>query len=371
MEDEQARAEQWRLRCQEVGILYSDAAEREVRANARIAELEAELASERARTAEILRSHSWKLTEPLRRVRRRPLEQEPSQPAEGPDEQLFEARMQAAYDARAASWPQPEPRTFNEKMWHRRLVDRRPFLRTHSDKHASYEAVAKVLPAEVMPQRFARVDTVAELADLELPREYIVKSRHASGGSAVVWDGPPTQGSGWVHPWIRKSYSVGDDPLPRIAEDLAECMQHDYGWDALEWGYLGVPRQVIVEELFRGPNGELPRDFCLYVFHGRVECMQVATDRQREGERSSGWHDRDWNYLPIALTIDPRPQPRPADLEGAIEMAEAFVGDEDFVRVDFLLTDRGLKFSEITPYSHGGNAHFRTQWADEFLGGLW
>ena len=28
MEDAQARAEQWRLRCQEVGILYADAAER-------------------------------------------------------------------------------------------------------------------------------------------------------------------------------------------------------------------------------------------------------------------------------------------------------------------------------------------------------
>ena len=147
MEDEQARAEQWRLRCQEVGILYADAAEREVRANARIAELEAELASEHARIEQILGSHSWKLTEPLRRVRRRPPAGEPSQPAEGPDEALFEARMRAAYDARAASWPQPEPRTFNEKMWQRRLVDRRPFLRTHCDKHASYEAAAKILPA--------------------------------------------------------------------------------------------------------------------------------------------------------------------------------------------------------------------------------
>ncbi|MCB0922124.1 MAG: hypothetical protein KDC08_09975 [Actinobacteria bacterium] len=371
MEDAQARAEQWRLRCQEVGILYADAAEREVRANARIAVLEAELAGERARIAQILGSNSWKLTEPLRRARSRPQEGESAQDAGGLDEELFEARMRAAYDARAVSWPQPEPRTLNEKMWQRRLVDRSPLLRTHCDKHASYEYAAKVLPAEVMPERLGRVDTVEELADLDLPTEYIVKARHASGGSAVVWDGPPTQGQIWVYPWIRKSYSASDDPLPEVAEDLAGCLQHDYGWAALEWGYLGLPRQLLVERLYRDPGGGLPDDLRCLVFHGRVEFFEVSADRQRDTERIAGWHDREWNPAPIAMQLRTQAMPRPADLDQAIEMAEALAGDDPFVRVDWLLTSEGLKFSEITPYSHGGNARFATQAADELLGSFW
>ncbi len=39
------------------------------------------------------------------------------------------------------------------------------------------------------------------------------------------------------------------------------------------------------------------------------------------------------------------------------------------MRVDFLMTNSGPKFSELTPYSHGGNARFTTQAAGEYLAG--
>lgn len=353
-----ARAEQWRLRCQEVGTRYAAAAER-------AAELEAQLARERATVAGMLGSRSWRLTEPLRRLRGR---ETPAPPAA---DDPFEVRMRAAYEARTASWPQPLPRTFNEKVWHRRLVDRRPVLRTYSDKQAALEHAARVLPAEFIPERLAVVDTAEELRALDLPAEYVVKASHASGGSAVVWHGPASRGQDWGHPWIRKAYDAAQDPRDLVAADLTACLSHDYGWDMLEWGYLGVPRRLLVDTLYRGPDGGLPADLRCYTFHGRVQCIEVASDRQRESTRYASWHDRDWNVLPIHTVLAHRPHDRPPGLDDAVAAAEVLAADEDFVRVDFLLAGEGLKFLELTAYSHAGNAQFQEQTSDEFLGSLW
>ncbi len=357
MDDGDERAEQWRLRCQEVGARYAEAA-------AQVALLEADLAAERETMAQVVGSNSWKLTEPLRRVRRRGLASTPA------SADLFDQRMRSAYDAQTLSWPQPQPQTFNQKIWRRRLLDRRPILRTYCDKHASFEHAAKVLPAQWMPERLALVDTSEELAGLDLPAEYVVKAGHGCGGSAVVWDGPATRGQDWVQPWIRKSYRACDEPLDQVAADLGACLTRDYGWDALEWGYLGVPRQLVVETLYRGPGGGLPEDIGCFVFHGQVQVFLAADDRQRDTQRTSSWHDRQWNVLPI-MHMQTQPRERPSQLDEIIEVAEALAADEEFVRVDFLMTASGPKFSELTPYSHGGNARFTTQAADEYLGGLW
>jgi hypothetical protein len=207
--------------------------------------------------------------------------------------------------------------------------------------------------------------------EVDLPDEYVVKASHGSGGTVVVWDGDSSKGQDWVYPWIRTAYRASDDPRKQVAADLQECMDHDYGWDMLEWGYTGVPRHLVVDVLYRGPDGGLPVDLRCYVFHGRVECMEVASDRQQDGIRYASLHDRDWDVLPIQTRLQHQTHPRPADLGAVIEAAEALGADEDFVRVDLLLTSEGPKFGEVTPYSHAGSVGFRRQWADEYLGRLW
>lgn len=361
-------SDDWRRLCHEGGVRHAETVDREVLAAARIAELEAEVARQKATVAAIVDSRSWRLTAPLRRVRHRRVSRGEPQ---APGEDLFETRMRAAYEARAGFWQQAEPQTFNQKVWHRRLTDRRDVLHTYCDKQATREYVAARLPEEVLVPRLAAVDHPADLLDLDLPEQYVVKARHGSGGSAVVWDGPNSEGQAWVHPWIRRAYHAADAPLPRIAEDLAPCLSHDYGWDALEWGYLGVPRQLLVDTLVRGPEGGLPLDLRIYTFHGRVEVLEIASDRQREDTRYASWHDRDWNLLPIVTRLTHRPHDAPPGVAEVIEMSELLAGDDPFVRVDWLMTDEGPKFGELTPYSHGGTALFSAEWADQFLGDFW
>lgn len=237
----------WRRLCHEGVVRHAEAADREALAAARIAELEAELVWERATVAAILANCAWRLTAPLRRMRQHSVT--PDEP-EAPGENLFETRMRAAYEARAGFWRRAEPRIFIKKVWQRRLTDRRDVLRTYCDKQATRKSVAARLPGEVLVPRLAAVEHPADLLNLDLPDQYVVKARHGSGGSAVVWDG-------------------------------------------LGWGYLGVPRQLLVGHPGARPRRRAAFGPALLHLHGRVEVLEIASDRQREDTRYASWHDRD------------------------------------------------------------------------------
>ena len=80
-------------------------------------------------------------------------------------------------------------------------------------------------------------------------------------------------------------------------------MRRTYGWWLDEWGYAQVPRGLVVEP-FVGDGRALPIDYKLFVFHGRVEAMQVHLDR----EHAHRWIvlDRDWRPLSRAGEAPPR-----------------------------------------------------------------
>jgi hypothetical protein len=278
--------------------------------------------------------------------------------------------MNLAYEARRSAWPQPEPTTLNEKIWHRRATDRRPILKTYCDKVASLELVEDRLPAEVLPERLEVADSFAGLERGHLPRECVIKVSHASGGSFVVWDGPASAGQGF-DAWVRRAFRSGDVPWTQVDHEISQALHHDYGWEMLEWGYLDLPRMVVVDRLYRAADGGLPPDLMMFVFHGQVEVVRINADRQREQRGPGTTYDRNWSPLPIDTRAPRGDYPRPVELDLAIELAEALCPDEEMARVDFLLTADGLRFGEITAYHLGGNAEFRLEWADRYLGSLW
>lgn len=347
--------------------------ELEIQLRAQITHLENELARAHDTLADILSSRSWTVTEPLRRLRAGRVREPHAQPT---DEtitraELFERRMAAAYEARWSTWPQSEAPGFNQKIWQRRLTDRRSILKTYCDKAATLEHVRELLPVKVLPERLATAESMAQLSFSQLPDEYVVKVTHASGGSVVVWDGPESPGHSH-EVWVRRAYHRGDVPFEVVRAELGRCLEHDFGWDLLEWGYLDVPRTVAVDRLYRGADGGLPEDLSVYVFHGRAEVLRQASDRQRSTERWAGVFDRDWKTLPIQHgKATPAEFPRPAELELAIELAEVICTGGETMRVDFLLAADGLRFGEITPYTMSGNTETNTEWADQYLGSFW
>ena len=184
------------------------------------------------------------------------------------------------------------------------------------------------------------------------PGPFVVKSRHGCRQYRVVRH-------------TANNWQASDDwHAVRLA--AAGWMQRPYGKWLDEWGYRDVPRGVLIEP-FVGDGPTLPIDYKLYVFHGRVEAIQVHVDR----ETCHRWviFDRDW--CGMSTDADRLDVPRPASLPRMIEGAEALGRAFDFVRVDFYDVGIVPRFGEMTFYPGSGLDRFDPPRLDALLGDHW
>ena len=293
----------------------------------------------------------------------------------------FEARARLHWRAQEYTWIAHCPETFNGKVHWRLLKDRRPILTTFADKVAVRDHVARLAGPDCLSELLAVVADARELDRAGLPREFVVKASHASGGMWIVSDaaaedlvkpgeqyadGPPTPRSGWN--WIVTSPDRLDWDV--LVETCREWLSREYR-EQPEWAYLDVPRRILVEQLLRGPGGEIPDDYKLFVFDGVVRLVQVDSGRFDEHRRNL--------YLPDWTPVDAeyvhpradRESPRPASLERMVELAETLGRGMDFVRVDLYDLDGRVVFGELTNYPEGGTGWFRPSSFDTELGRYW
>ena len=240
------------------------------------------------------------------------------------------------------------PRTFTEKVNWRVVHDRRPLIGRLGDKLAMKAYAAQVCPGLRVPRVLWSGTDVAELAGTELPGHWVLKPNH---GTMRVHVGA---GSPDVAQLRRVTAGWLDEPLHRTRG---------------EWVYSQARRSLLVEE-FLGRPGELPVDWKLLVFGGRVHVVQVDTARFGPGH-SRRLYTRDWTPLTVTESVPAGPvQPRPAALPELIATAEELGRAFDFVRVDLYDVDGELWFGELTPYPGGGLDPFDPV-LDRELGAAW
>jgi hypothetical protein len=143
----------------------------------------------------------------------------------------------------------------------------------------------------------------------------------------------------------------------------------NYGDWGGEWLYSQIQPRLLVEPYIGA--ADLPIDYKLWTFHGRVEFIQVDTDRATDHKRTM--FDRDWKQLPFTTTwpIDSRLIERPASLAQMIEAAETLSEDLPFVRVDLYEVGASPRFGEMTFYPDSGWAHFKPPSYDLKVGSLY
>jgi hypothetical protein len=266
------------------------------------------------------------------------------------------------------------PRTFNEKVRYKMLRDHRPLLVTFADKAAVRDYVRELVGEEYLPRAYAIVDDATELISLDLPAAYVVKPTHGSGAVVVVSPNAPAEArlpalnGTWVYTHVRPE-AIDRTELARVAGTWVTQL---YGQGPnKEWAYGGVPRRILVEELLAGPDGAIPDDYKLFVFHQRCHVIQVDTGRF--GRRTQDFYRPDWRRLELSggPPAAPTPQPPPDRLAELIALAEQLAKDTDFVRVDlYVLPDR-IVFGELTSYPAGGDSPFYPESFNREFGRWW
>ncbi|MEO7177421.1 MAG: ATP-grasp fold amidoligase family protein, partial [Allosphingosinicella sp.] len=235
------------------------------------------------------------------------------------------------------------PRSLTEHIQRRKLRDRDPRYPPLADKVAVKKYVAPIIGRRWIVPTLWQGNRLPAAPAWVMP--FVVKSRHGCGHVAVV--------------------RTGSD-YERARRRSRKWMRTIYGQWLDEWSYSQIPAGLMVEP-YIGKGPELPIDYKLFVFGGRVRYVQVHLSRASRHR----WIVMDAAWCRVSpRTEDDDPQ-RPQSLGQMIEAAEILGAEFDFVRADFYEVEGQPLFGELTFYPGSGLEPVHPPELNEAMGAWW
>jgi hypothetical protein len=251
------------------------------------------------------------------------------------------------------------PKSYNEKIVWKKINDRNPLLPITTDKYKLRSYIKKVLEKEKAKEVLIPLLYVTDQPETipfeRLPSDFMVKPNHASGLYIIVEN--------------------GNFNKKKIIKTCRRWLKTSYGLEKLEWAYQPIKRKIMIEKLLRDDDGNIPKDFKFYMFHGKCKSVHVSVHLifDRKDNHSRSYFDEKWNFLSVKRSPSPlgpkikKPKKHEIMLELAEKIAEAF----DFVRVDFYNLNGKIYIGELTHYPASGRGKFEPQSFDFELGKYW
>lgn len=263
---------------------------------------------------------------------------------------LFEKLIMAP---RLGYWPQiRQPRSFNEKVAHRKIFSRNNLYSTVADKWAVRDFVANEIGGGVLNEVYHVTDDPSSIPFESLPNEFVLKPNHLSG-EAILIDGKEELNRESVlkkcDDWLNTKYSTT--------------------WN--EYWYRDIEPKILIEKRLHGEEQDAPKDYKFYVFHGEVKYIHVDFGRFKNHTRTfynSDWEKQDFRIeYPIGPDIE-----CPDNFDTMVDVAESLGKEFDFARVDLYQLQTGqVIFGEITLAPGSGREPFHPTESDFKLGNLW
>lgn len=263
------------------------------------------------------------------------------------------------WSERTATWfariQTRNPRTYLEKSRYKMARDRRPILGTFADKLAVRDYVRERIGESVLNDVYVAGNDTRVIDWQLLPEEFVIKMTHGCRGIIVV---SRKAARGFPIPEITspKSWSMfvvhPDDFNPATAQQYIDnWLQLTYEWKwgcYREWAYSQIPPNFVIEKLIDSPQ-VLARNIKVHCFHGRPVTLLVSDLVSSHNESVLE------KYQPHEL--DAAAEKFGLDqhlLQRVLDMSAVLSEPTDFVRVDWMLSDKGIIFGEMTNYPSGG-----------------
>jgi hypothetical protein len=264
---------------------------------------------------------------------------------------LYERLM---FRQRQGYWPHVrKPRTFSEKIAHRKLFDTNPLYGVLADKWAVREYVRAKVGDAFLNEVYCVVDDVAELPLATLPGNFVLKATHGSEMTILVEDKKNEDADALRH----RCKTFLDTPFGGIMNEVH---------------YASIPRRIIAEQYLSDSTYGIPLDYKFWMFHGKCHYVRVHVGRFTHHMArvfNAHWEPQPFNINnhPVGPIID-----RPSNLDEMVAVAERLSDGYDFVRVDLYSIDgRKIVFGEMTFAPDAGWAPFCPREYDFRLGALW
>jgi hypothetical protein len=246
------------------------------------------------------------------------------------------------------------PSRYNELMLWRKIVDRNPLFVTLTDKLAAKAYIRAACPELPVPETLWSGRHPEDLpADL-LSGGVVVKPNHGCAMNIFVSGGRPERAE--------------------IIRKARRWLDKAYGRRNGEWAYGPIDRALFVEERLDLAGGSIATDIKVHVCSGIVSHVWAEDKLAERSHLFDGQgmplpgrdpdYPREDQALPLGPTL--------LDLvRQAMALAPHIAGDLDHVRVDFLVTDKGLHAGEICIYTAAGYGTWTNPAIAEQLARLW
>jgi hypothetical protein len=251
-------------------------------------------------------------------------------------------------------WPNiRNPRSFNEHILHRKLFTDNDLYSTVADKWAVREYVRDRIGDEILNEVYHVTDDPSTIPFADLPNEFVIKPTHSSGRTIIVDEKES------------RNYEA-------IRSTCEKWLSHDFGEQKNEYWYSDIPPQIIIERRLPAEDGEVPLDYKFFTFNGRVELIDVDSDRYSEHKIrffDRQWEPQDFRFCgyPLGDIVE-----QPERLDEMIKMAEDLAAEFEFARVDLYYTeDDEIIFGEITLAPEAGYGRFEPIKKDFEIGEFW
>ncbi len=254
-------------------------------------------------------------------------------------------------------WPHiRNPRSFNEKLLHRKLFTDDERFAIVEDKYRVRDFVAGRVGKDVLPELLYVTDDPHTIPFDSLPSKYVIKPTHLSDSAIIL---------------------VGEDDKVNRDEIIQICqswLSRTHGGVKGEYWYQSIDPQIIIEERLEDNVHDIPLDYKFLVFHGKVQAVHVTENRFESSEKTTRTvYDRHWNMMDVKFHFEKgKASEKPSQFDQMVQIAENLGEGFDHIRVDLYAPDDNyVVFGEITVAESSGSNPFVPCEFDFKLGSYW
>lgn len=244
-----------------------------------------------------------------------------------------------------------KPKDFNEKIQWLMVNKYDKHYGDLVDKYKVRDYICQKGYENLLPELYGAYDSFKEIDFSKLPEEYVLK---------------PNNGCGNIYINTKKEKI----DLKEAEKSLTKAMKQNFAKKDLEYQYSYIEPKLICEEYLNDSKNKLPSDYKFYCFNGKVECVLVCSEREKELRLD--YYDKNWNYLDYAKEEykSKKIQEKPQNYEKMIEIAANLSVGFEFVRVDLYNINGKIYFGELTFSPACGLMNYTKENALNYLGSL-
>lgn len=234
------------------------------------------------------------------------------------------------------------PKTFNEKLQWLKLNNRHIEYSELVDKYTAKQYVARIVGDDYIIPTLGIYESFDEIDFDNLPRQFVMKCTHDSGGVVVC-----------------KEKNKLD--LSQASKKINNGLRKNCFWATREYPYKNVKPRIIIEQYLEDESGYELKDYKFFCFNGEPKFLFVATDRGLEKEETKfDFFDLEWNHLPFTNGHPNSKQKicKPQNFAVMIELSRKLSQGFPHVRVDLYNVNGRIYFGELTFFHWSGLTPF-------------